>query len=190
MRVESNYGKLEVEKKAKTKLFFSIVLQAVLLIVLTAIVIAIITYSFDKNNSSELDLVEVAIKENVTIRDSSFAQNLFNKCKVFYYDEDYKPLEDYTFTYSKTFDTNLNNETKTINGKSYMIRTGKMGSNLFNAEYYMIFMDVTENREVMLAAIWLSIISFMIAIAILSTLTYWSINDQMKYYENAIEKNN
>ena len=190
MRVESNYGKLEVEKKAKTKLFFSIVLQAVLLIVLTAIVIAIITYSFDKNNSSELDLVEVAIKENVTIRDSSFAQNLFNKCKVFYYDEDYKPLEDYTFSYSKTFDTNLNNETKTVNGKSYMIRTGKMGSNLFNAEYYMIFMDVTENREVMLAAIWLSIISFMIAIAILSTLTYWSINDQMKYYENAIEKNN
>ena len=63
MRVESNYGKLEVEKKAKTKLFFSIVLQAVLLIVLTAIVIAIITYSFDK--ILEIKGRKMIIKENV-----------------------------------------------------------------------------------------------------------------------------
>ena len=190
MRVESNYGKVEVEKKAKVKLIISIVLQSVLLILLTALVIGIITYSFNQKTTAELDLVEIAVKENVTIEESKFSQGLFSKCKVFYYDENKLLISDKIDGFEQTYKGDFNKLSMKINNTTYLVRAGRMGGNLFGAKFYMIYMDISESQDSMLSAIWLSVIFFILAIAILSTMTYWIINDQMKYYENAIEKNN
>lgn len=189
MIVCSNYGKKEVEKKSRNLLIVSLLTQSILLIIITVLVVSFVSINTEKGINEQLDLVYASAKEGLFLDNHINPAVLFPDCTIVYYYDNGKNINAKP-GFAEYYDPLLDGQDVTVDKVQYRIKTGDMDNKGSDAKHFIIYRDLSRDRERYYTIIWLAISLFAVIFAALALISFWIIQWQIKYYEHAVAVNN
>ena len=189
MKIKDLYSRVETEKQSKMLLALSIIAPTILLIFVTTIAIIIAQKALDAKQNRQLDVVAESVSTLKFWDEKSPLPEAISGCKVFYYDQngDVKAPEE---GFNEKYDASLNDKEVSILGNQYKCRCGKIMANSENLYNYIVYLDISKDKQTINNVMWSATAVLIIAFIVLFAATYALVKLQMGVYERAINRNN
>ena len=192
MKIRDTYGRVATERKSKQLLALSIIVPTILLIFLTLVTIYVTKGVFNTKQTRQLDVIGEAVAACAFWDDNTGVAQAVSSCKVFYYDEKGKVVneQDTEGIFATDYSAVLNNTQEKLGGNTYRIKADKMKGNGYGLYYYVVYLDISQDLKTITTTVWTSVGALLIAFIVLFAVTYLLVMLQMKTYESSISRNN